>query len=615
MDSTDGDHIKLFVNAYKKTNDFNILLFDWRKLASSMYPSAVWNMPKLGEELAKFILKGTVQGYVITNWHLLGHSLGAHLSGIVGKRIKMLSNGSVILPRISGLDPAGPGFYGLSLGTQRISKNDAVFVDIIHTDAGVLGADVNTGTVDFWPNYGRRLQPGCSLFTEILGCSHSRAVYYWIESVEKRGKDGFTAKFERAPRTEIRMGIDCPTECSEKLRKVPKNSKRFRKTPKGSEKLQKVSKNSERFRKTPKGSEKLRKVAKNSERFRKTPKGSEKLQKVPKNSERFRKTPKGSEKLRKVPKNSERFRKTPKGSEKLQKVPKNSERFRKTLKGSEKLQKVPKNSKRFRKTPKGSEKLRKVPKNSERFRKTPKGSEKLQKVQKNSERFRKTPKGGSCTAAAQEVYNSKIIFHYNSGNDTYGLLEAERILENSNFVRTRRTVLYSHGFMATTDDERNTLLVDAYKNTNAYNILLVDWRELAASSYPTAVLNMAKLSEELAKLILTATDQGYAITNWHVLGHSLGAHLSGIVGKRIKGLSNSSLILSRISGLDPAGPGFYGEEVIGQPISKSDAAFVDIIHTDAGVLGANVNTGTVDFWPNGGKNQPGCSFIDGTGIN
>ncbi|XP_037048140.1 phospholipase A1 member A-like [Bradysia coprophila] len=217
--------------------------------------------------------------------------------------------------------------------------------------------------------------------------------------------------------------------------------------------------------------------------------------------------------------------------------------------------------------------------------------------------------GGFCTAAAQEVYNSKIIFHYNSGVDTYGLLEAERILENSNFIRTRRTVLYSHGFMVNTDNDRTRLLVNAYQNTNAYNILIFDWRELAGSSYPRAVLNMAKLSEELAKFILKATDRGYAITNWHVLGHSLGAHLSGIVGKRIKGLSNGSLILSRISGLDPAGPGFYGRGVFGQPISGTDAVFVDIIHTDAGELGANVNTGTVDFWPNGGDDQPGCSFI------
>ena len=38
---------------------------------------------------------------------------------------------------------------------------------------------------------------------------------------------------------------------------------------------------------------------------------------------------------------------------------------------------------------------------------------------------------------------------------------------------------------------------------------------------------------------------------------------------------------------------------------------VDVIHTKAGTLGADEATGTVDFWPNGGHEQPGCSFTDG----
>lgn len=34
-------------------------------------------------------------------------------------------------------------------------------VDVIHTDAWLYGAPVSTGTVDFWPNGGVTLQPGC----------------------------------------------------------------------------------------------------------------------------------------------------------------------------------------------------------------------------------------------------------------------------------------------------------------------------------------------------------------------------------------------------------------------------------------------------------------------
>ncbi len=69
--------------------------------------------------------------------------------------------------RISALDPAGPGFYIVLLGPKAINSNDANFVDVIHTDAGMLGAPFNTGTVDFWPNNGRRSQPGCVVLSDI----------------------------------------------------------------------------------------------------------------------------------------------------------------------------------------------------------------------------------------------------------------------------------------------------------------------------------------------------------------------------------------------------------------------------------------------------------------
>lgn len=62
--------------------------------------------------------------------------------------------------RITALDPAFPGFYP-AVNTKALSKSDAQFVDVIHTDALWYGAPYSTGTVDFWPNSGRALQPGC----------------------------------------------------------------------------------------------------------------------------------------------------------------------------------------------------------------------------------------------------------------------------------------------------------------------------------------------------------------------------------------------------------------------------------------------------------------------
>ena len=73
--------------------------------------------------------------------HCIGHSLGAHVCGFTGRALKTISHLS--LTRISGLDPAGPLFtndipypfkYYNIAQQARLNKDDADFVDIIHTD-------------------------------------------------------------------------------------------------------------------------------------------------------------------------------------------------------------------------------------------------------------------------------------------------------------------------------------------------------------------------------------------------------------------------------------------------------------------------------------------------
>ena len=41
-------------------------------------------------------------------------------------------------------------------------------------------------------------------------------------------------------------------------------------------------------------------------------------------------------------------------------------------------------------------------------------------------------------------------------------------------------------------------------------------------------------------------------------------------------------------------------------LDESDALYVDVIHSNAGVLGTTIASGHTDFWPNGGTLQPGC---------
>lgn len=60
------------------------------------------------------------------------------------------------ITRITGLDPA-------NLYVPLLKASDATFVDIIHTNPGVMGTNSNSGTVDFWPNKNSLIQPGCPI--------------------------------------------------------------------------------------------------------------------------------------------------------------------------------------------------------------------------------------------------------------------------------------------------------------------------------------------------------------------------------------------------------------------------------------------------------------------
>ena len=70
---------------------------------------------------------------------------------------------------------------------------------------------------------------------------------------------------------------------------------------------------------------------------------------------------------------------------------------------------------------------------------------------------------------------------------------------------------------------------------------------------------------------------GTSIKQFHLIGHSLGSHVVGWAGA----LSHSRGTISRITGLDPAGPLFFLNNTETR-LDPSDADFVDIIHTDSG---------------------------------
>jgi len=176
--------------------DYNVIRVNWGGGSLPMYFQASANTRVVGLEIGYLVNWLTDQyGVDPLTVHLIGHSLGSHISGYAGEQIKGLG-------RISGMDPAGPYFTG-TLPMVRLDPTDAVFVDALHTDADTIfllgyGTEQPMGHLDFYPNSGHD-QPGCDPVSigiqwilpgdvgedskDIVSCSHARAIYLYMDSI------------------------------------------------------------------------------------------------------------------------------------------------------------------------------------------------------------------------------------------------------------------------------------------------------------------------------------------------------------------------------------------------------------------------------------------------
>lgn len=71
--------------------------------------------------------------------------------------------------------------FSLDSPSERVTPTDGVYVEVMHTNGGLLGFREPIGQADFFPNYGRT-QPGCG--ADVSGqCAHARTVLFYAESI------------------------------------------------------------------------------------------------------------------------------------------------------------------------------------------------------------------------------------------------------------------------------------------------------------------------------------------------------------------------------------------------------------------------------------------------
>ncbi|XP_078416109.1 phospholipase A1 member A isoform X2 [Cetorhinus maximus] len=173
--------------------------------------------------------------------------------------------------------------------------------------------------------------------------------------------------------------------------------------------------------------------------------------------------------------------------------------------------------------------------------------------------------------------------------------------QSSNFNGSLPTKLILHGYRMTGSKPSwvDTLAKELISAMDV-NVVIVDWIIGSTAVYHSAVQNSALLGFKISTLIANFIAHGSTKDSFHLIGISLGAHVAGIVGHIFKGK------LGRITGLDPAGPKF-SKASVNERLDPSDAIFVEAIHSDSDCFGISEPVGHIDFYLNGGKDQPGCT--------
>jgi len=194
-----------------------------------------------------------------------------------------------------------------------------------------------------------------------------------------------------------------------------------------------------------------------------------------------------------------------------------------------------------------------------------------------------------------------------------------------------KVVILVHGWTHSANYHLFTTMAEALMDLpEPVNVARVNWEKGAAhqglvgEEYFQSAANTAIVGEEIAKFIwyLLLKFPTMKPEQFHIIGHSLGAHAAGYAGAKFTRLDQTIIDhqgigrqIARITGLDPANP-FFKTEYISKRLDASDASFVDVIHTGmTGVIifpessapGTRIVSGHIDFVPNGFGNQPGCN--------
>ncbi|CAH2980069.1 unnamed protein product [Chilo suppressalis] len=192
------------------------------------------------------------------------------------------------------------------------------------------------------------------------------------------------------------------------------------------------------------------------------------------------------------------------------------------------------------------------------------------------------------------------------------------ITSKYNLDVTRRLIFYVPGYKSHIYKPNEDSIRQAFKDVPNVYLIMIDHSAYTngqggkVKSYERAVSYAFYIGKALGEFLAGLHEKGYPSKNIHCVGHSLGAQMLGYAG--VAYYNKTSEKISRITGLDPAGPCF-SNALIDEQIRSGVADYVEVYHCNSGGLGTTSVLADTDFFFNRGRKQPNCegSIVPGFG--
>ncbi|CAL1301469.1 unnamed protein product [Larinioides sclopetarius] len=177
--------------------------------------------------------------------------------------------------------------------------------------------------------------------------------------------------------------------------------------------------------------------------------------------------------------------------------------------------------------------------------------------------------------------------------------------DKCSFNPNHETKFLIHGYVAIlAPDDRFNDIKKVLLDYGSYNVIIVNWTMYNNFPFVLAYRNARIVGIKVAEFMKFTVNHARASPEtFHCIGHSLGSHVCGQAGRLTSNLG-------RITGLDPGGISKFLRLKPNIRLRYKDANYVDVIHTSDIFSGTGLGyldaLGHMDFYPNGGVEQPHC---------